>query len=74
MANDNPEKYQQSGGVHLQRLTKAQACAEGLDPSKPWIVLAITDQKTEQSAIMPADYAMKVSDAIRQLVTAKVDE
>ena len=71
MANDNPKQYEQRGGVHLERLTRAKCAAEGLDPSKPWIAVVVTDQKTEQVAFIGEDTARKMAAGILQLLKAK---
>ncbi len=72
MANDNPEKYKSTGGVHLQRLTRAQCVVNHLDPEVPWLVIAVTDQKTEQVAYIGEDTARKLAAGIEQLLAIKL--
>ncbi len=73
MANDNPEKYVQDGGLHIERMLPEDIAAEGLDPDKGWILFGIKEGAEVVSvAMFPTDYALKVADAIKKLATQKI--
>lgn len=68
MADDN---LQQKGGIHIERLSRSKCVLEGLDPSKPWIAVTVTDDKTEQVAFIGEDTARKMAYGIFQLLKVK---
>jgi hypothetical protein len=68
MANDNPKKYLEEGGIHIERLTREDAEAEGLDPDKPQIMFALKEKQNVICSIVPGDYALKIAEAIKKLV------
>ncbi len=63
----DPPAARQSGGIRLERLTNAGAQAEGLPMGAGYIRIIISDDKTEQHAILPATQARKLADAIVKL-------
>lgn len=72
MTVDNPEKYNKDGGLHLQRMTPEEVRDEGLDPSKAWIVLGVKEADDVKVCMIPGDQAIKVAQAIIQLVNVKL--
>lgn len=72
MANDNPEKYLKEGGIHIERLTREDAEAEGLNPDVPQIMFALKEGQNVIVSIVPGDYALKIADAIKKLVDIKL--
>lgn len=54
-------------GIRLERLTNAGAQSEGLPMGAGYIRIIVSDDKTEQHAILPAGQARKLADAIVKL-------
>ena len=60
------------GGVHVERLDAAACTEEGLPLNTPWLRLTITDQNTEQTAIIGEETARKLAVGINQLCDLKL--
>lgn len=72
MAVDNPQKYNALGGLHIERLTTEDVKAEGLDPSKDWIMLGIKEGDDVKVAIFSTEHALKIAEAIKSLAELKL--
>lgn len=63
----DPPGKELPGGIRLERLTNAGAQAEGLPMGAGYIRIIVSDNKTEQHAIMNVGRARQIADAIVKL-------
>lgn len=61
-----------SGGIHIERLDRAACRREKLPENKVWIRVVITDEKTEQEAIVSEAVALMLSAGLVKLVDIKL--